>query len=43
MTWRYPGIAVRTYAKFVNAMETVRDFDLGGYWITFAAREAQWI
>ena len=39
MTWRYsglrrPGLEL-TREKVVNAMETVRDFDPGGYWITF--------
>jgi ABC-type branched-subunit amino acid transport system substrate-binding protein len=24
-----------TREKFINAMETIRDFDLGGYWVTF--------
>jgi len=24
-----------TRERFINAMETLRDFDLGGYWITF--------
>ena len=24
-----------TREQFINAMETLRDFDLGGYWITF--------
>jgi branched-chain amino acid transport system substrate-binding protein len=25
-----------TREKFVSAMETIRDFDLGGYWVTFS-------
>jgi branched-chain amino acid transport system substrate-binding protein len=24
-----------TRERFINAMETLRDYDLGGYWVTF--------